>query len=159
MRGESCEIRQGETFEVTTLKVKVAYLRKDIDYLKSIDFTSLLEVAADVDAPETLEIPLSNTGDVHRDNMAVDESEEDIGEELIEIREWSIYGDLPDLEEAIVQSVIQTSLIETSIGGSSGAGTSEVTPSTDARFRVFGLRNKVWTLMSKKEQGRKSSRR
>uniref|UniRef100_M1D7Z6 Polyprotein protein n=1 Tax=Solanum tuberosum TaxID=4113 RepID=M1D7Z6_SOLTU len=73
----------------------------------------------------------TTTGDVPRDDPAVDESEAEIDEELIEIREESIYKDLPDLEETIVQSVIQTSLIEASMGGSSGVVPSEVTLGTN----------------------------
>jgi len=92
------------------LKAEVADLRKDINYLKSTDFTSLSEVVDDVDTLETSEIHLASTGDVHRDGAAVNELEAETGEELIEIREESIYGDLPDLEETIVQSTIQTSL-------------------------------------------------
>ncbi|KAK4706638.1 hypothetical protein R3W88_033808 [Solanum pinnatisectum] len=135
MKVETCESRKGETFEVTTLKAEVAYLRKDVDYLKSTDFTSLLEVADDVDAPETSEVPSATTGYVHRDDTIVDESEAKTDNELIEIREESIYGDLPDLEETIVQSVIQTSMTKTSMGGSNGAIPSEVTPGTDAQVQ------------------------
>ncbi|XP_049406203.1 uncharacterized protein LOC125869818 [Solanum stenotomum] len=101
-RVESCESRQRETSEVTALKSEVVDLRKDIDYLKSTNFISLLKVVDDVDAPETSEIPPATTTDVHRNDTAVDESEAETSEELIEIREESIYGDLPDLEEMIV---------------------------------------------------------
>ncbi|KAG5620160.1 hypothetical protein H5410_005378 [Solanum commersonii] len=106
IRVEACERRQRETSEVMALKVEVVYLRKDIDYLKSTDFTSLLEAADDLDVPETPEIPPATTRDVHRDDAVVDESEAETDEELIEIREKSIYRDLPDLEKMIVQSVI-----------------------------------------------------
>ncbi|KAK4707298.1 hypothetical protein R3W88_033145 [Solanum pinnatisectum] len=127
-RVEACESKQGETSEVMTLKVEVANLRKDVDYLKSTNYTSLLEVVDDVDAPETLEIPPATTGDVHRDDTTVDESETETDEEQIEVREDIIYGDLPYLEETIVQSVIQTSLTETSMVAPSRFGTTDATP-------------------------------
>ncbi|KAG5595587.1 hypothetical protein H5410_036819 [Solanum commersonii] len=53
-------------------------MRKDINYLKSTDFTSLLEVVDDMDAPE---IPPATTGDVHRDDTAVDGSNVETDEE------------------------------------------------------------------------------
>ncbi|XP_049405209.1 uncharacterized protein LOC125868648 [Solanum stenotomum] len=115
MRVEACESRHGETFEVTALKNEVADLWKDVDYLKSTDFTLLLEPADDMDAPETSEIPLATTGDVHMEGTIAYESEIEINEDQKEMREKSIYGDLPDLEETIVQSVIQMSLTEMSM--------------------------------------------
>ncbi|WMV34055.1 hypothetical protein MTR67_027440 [Solanum verrucosum] len=87
---------------------QVANLWKDVDYLKSTNFTSLLEVADDVDVPETFVIPPDTTGDVHRGGIATDELEAETDEEQIEVREKNIYEYLPDLEKTIVQSVIQT---------------------------------------------------
>ncbi|KAG5611137.1 hypothetical protein H5410_022418 [Solanum commersonii] len=106
---------------------------KDVDYLKSKDFASLLEVAYDEDALDTSEIPPATTREVHRNGIAADELEEETDEEKIEVREESIYGDLPDLEEMIIQSVIQTSLTETSMATPSRFGTVGVTPGTEAQ--------------------------
>lgn len=101
------------------MKVKIANLGKGVKYLKYTNFTSLLDVADDLDAPETSKIPLTTTRDVHR----VDESEVETDEDLIEIRDVSIYKDLPNLEEMIMQSVNQTSLSETFMGGGGSSGT------------------------------------
>uniref|UniRef100_M1DYJ4 Polyprotein protein n=1 Tax=Solanum tuberosum TaxID=4113 RepID=M1DYJ4_SOLTU len=60
------------------------------------------------------------------------ESEAATDEEKLEAQEATIYEDLPDLEETIVQSVFQTSLTYTSMEGSSGANI-VVTPGTDAQ--------------------------
>ncbi|KAK4716547.1 hypothetical protein R3W88_014885 [Solanum pinnatisectum] len=106
VRVATCERQQGEFSQVTTLKVEVADLKKDVDYLKSTDFTSLLEVADNMDAPASSEIPPFTTGDVPVDDMAADESKIETDEEQIEVRKESIYRDFLDLEETIVQSVI-----------------------------------------------------
>uniref|UniRef100_M1D9I9 Polyprotein protein n=1 Tax=Solanum tuberosum TaxID=4113 RepID=M1D9I9_SOLTU len=115
------------------MKAEVADLQKDVDYLKFTDFISLLEAADDVDTPETFVIPLDTTGDVHRDGIVADESEAKIDEEQIEVQEEIIYGDLLDLDETIVQSVIHTLLTETSMEAPSGSSTVDVTPGTEAQ--------------------------
>lgn len=58
----------------------------------STDFTSLLDVIDDLDAPKDSKIPPINTEDVHRDGAAVDQSEAETNKEIIEIREEIIYG-------------------------------------------------------------------
>ncbi|XP_049349183.1 uncharacterized protein LOC125813754 [Solanum verrucosum] len=98
MRVGAFERRLGETFEDTTLKAEVADIRKDVHYLKSTDFTSLLKATNDLDIPDTSEIPPATTRDVNMDEAAFDESDAETDEEQIEIRKGSIYGDLTDLE-------------------------------------------------------------
>uniref|UniRef100_M1DDU5 Putative plant transposon protein domain-containing protein n=1 Tax=Solanum tuberosum TaxID=4113 RepID=M1DDU5_SOLTU len=112
-RAETCESRQRVTSEF-------------------IDFTSLLDATEDKDAPASSEMPLATTEDVLMDDVAADESEAETDEEQLNAQEETIYGDLPDLEEMIVQLVNQTSLIEMSMVGSSGASVA-VTLGTDAQ--------------------------
>lgn len=88
---------------MTTLKVEVVDLRKNVKYLKSSDVTSLLEFTNDVDAFVTSEIPPNTTRDEHMDVTTFDESEVEIDEEMIEIWEEIIYGDLSNLVEEVVQ--------------------------------------------------------
>uniref|UniRef100_M1DJH5 Uncharacterized protein n=1 Tax=Solanum tuberosum TaxID=4113 RepID=M1DJH5_SOLTU len=66
------------------------------------------------------------------DDMAASESEAKTDEELLDAQKATISKDLPDLEETIVQSVIQTSLTDTSMEGSSGASVA-VTHGTNAQ--------------------------
>jgi len=60
----------------------------------------LVQTTDDVDSPETSGIPLDTTRDIHREEVAIDESDAETDEEQIEIQEASIYRDLPDLRVA-----------------------------------------------------------
>uniref|UniRef100_M1DWV0 Polyprotein protein n=1 Tax=Solanum tuberosum TaxID=4113 RepID=M1DWV0_SOLTU len=82
-RVTTCGSRQGETSEVSTLKAEMADLRKDVEYLKSTDFTSLMRGADNENAPKTSGIPLATTRDVHRGGIAYEESDAETDEELI----------------------------------------------------------------------------
>lgn len=53
-----------------TSKVEVVDLRKDLDYIKSTNFTSLSEAAEDVDTLTTSKVPLATTRDVQMDDLA-----------------------------------------------------------------------------------------
>uniref|UniRef100_M1DJC5 Putative plant transposon protein domain-containing protein n=1 Tax=Solanum tuberosum TaxID=4113 RepID=M1DJC5_SOLTU len=81
----ACEIRRGETSRVSALKAEVDELRKDVDYLKATDFTSLMRDADDEDDPETLGIPSATTGDVQGDDTTYAESDAKTNVELISV--------------------------------------------------------------------------
>lgn len=55
------ESRQGASLEVIALYVKVADMKNVVEYLKSTDFTSLLEEVNNIDASTTFEIPPTDT--------------------------------------------------------------------------------------------------
>uniref|UniRef100_M1DFJ8 Polyprotein protein n=1 Tax=Solanum tuberosum TaxID=4113 RepID=M1DFJ8_SOLTU len=141
----ACEIRQGETFGVSALEAKVANLRKNVDYLKATNFTSLIRDADDEDATETSGIPLATIGDVQWDSTAHAELDAKTDEELISVHvekvqeEESIFCNLPNLVETIVEQVTQISLAETSTAAPSGFDTaipSEETPGTDSQVQT-----------------------
>ncbi|XP_049364342.1 uncharacterized protein LOC125829122 [Solanum verrucosum] len=90
VRITTCENRQGKSSEVSALKAEVADLRKDVDYLKTIDFGSLIEREDDLDVPETSGIPLATTRYVQRGGTTDDDSDVGTDEELLATPEEEI---------------------------------------------------------------------
>ncbi|XP_049385295.1 uncharacterized protein LOC125849251 [Solanum stenotomum] len=94
-RVEVCERGKCVTTEVMTLKADVSEMRKDVDHLKSTDFTSLFEStevphvpSADVSA--CAEVPPATTGDVVRADVAIAELEAETDEEQLDVQEDAI---------------------------------------------------------------------
>lgn len=111
------------------MKAEVADLRKDIDYLKFTDFTSLIQAANDMDAPETSGSPPNTIGDAHQNELDVGESDAETDEDQIGVHEENIFRDSLDL----AGTVVQTSPAKTSMAVSSGVAAYEVIPGTDAQ--------------------------
>lgn len=61
-----CEKRQRKASKITTSNIDVSVFMKDMDDLKSTDFTSLLEAAHDLDFLKTLDIPPTTMWDAHK---------------------------------------------------------------------------------------------
>ena len=83
-RVTTCERKKGDKSEALSFKDKVAKQKKDIDYPKSTDFTSLLEAANDLETIDTLEITSPTTREVHREDARIDVLDAETDEELIE---------------------------------------------------------------------------
>ncbi|XP_049388204.1 uncharacterized protein LOC125852521, partial [Solanum stenotomum] len=109
MRVEACEQGGRQSHNVTTFRVDIAELRRDVDDLKSIYFSILFDT---VDLPEvsSLEMPAISeippapvTGDATLDNKGDESDTPDTYEEELGNREVVVYDDLEDLEGAMVQ--------------------------------------------------------
>ncbi|XP_049382847.1 uncharacterized protein LOC125847225 [Solanum stenotomum] len=101
-RVETCKSQQRASLEMKTLKADVEDLRKDVDYLKSTNFTSLFEAAEIEGVPGSSKIPPTTTGDVSIEDIVADESEAETHEEQLDAQEETIYGDQQDLKDTIV---------------------------------------------------------
>ncbi|XP_049372612.1 uncharacterized protein LOC125837560 [Solanum verrucosum] len=90
-----CEKGQGATDAVTVLKTDVSELRKDMDHLKSTNFTLLFgmaEISDDqsvdvLEHPTYAEVPPSTIGDDTRDDIATAEFEAETDEDQLENKE------------------------------------------------------------------------
>jgi len=86
-RVTACESRHGMISKVSALKAEIEELRKDVEYLKFSDFTSLIQGVDDEDAPETSGIPPATTVAVQRDRTTNDVSEAKTDEEQIAVHD------------------------------------------------------------------------
>ncbi|KAG5620196.1 hypothetical protein H5410_005414 [Solanum commersonii] len=121
------------------MKAAIAELRKDVDQLKSTDMSLIfgtIEIFDDpsIDIPTHSEEPPTTTRDDIRDDIVVVELETETDEEQFGVQEETVYKGLFDIEEAMVHSVVQTSLRDTSMVSSSGAKVDK-TPSTYAQLQ------------------------
>uniref|UniRef100_M1DZP0 Polyprotein protein n=1 Tax=Solanum tuberosum TaxID=4113 RepID=M1DZP0_SOLTU len=123
-RVTACESIQGETPKVSALKGEIAELKKDVAYLKAIDFTTLMRGADDTDIPETSGIPLTTPGDVQKDDAGHAESETETDEEKVAVHDKSATQTVPD------------ELPTTAPSGSGIASMSEATPKTETRDQI-----------------------
>uniref|UniRef100_M1DM71 Polyprotein protein n=1 Tax=Solanum tuberosum TaxID=4113 RepID=M1DM71_SOLTU len=78
--------QKGGDIRGSALEANVEDLRKDVDYLRSIDFTSLIRGAHGEDAPETSGIPLATIGDVQTGGTTYEESVVETDKEMMESR-------------------------------------------------------------------------
>ncbi|KAG5605523.1 hypothetical protein H5410_027015 [Solanum commersonii] len=103
VRVEICERGQGVTIEVTALKADVSKLRKDVDHLKSVDFTSLFESAEvlGADVSTYSEMLPSTTKDDIMEDTGVAKSKAETDKDQLEERDVAVYVDLADLEGAM----------------------------------------------------------
>ncbi|WMV46050.1 hypothetical protein MTR67_039435 [Solanum verrucosum] len=112
VRVEACEQSRGITNAVTVLKENIVGLGNDVEELKSIDLSMLLDTVKMLeipreDVPASSEIPLTTlTVDVDREDATV-ESEAEIDEEELGVRDAAMYDDLEDLEGSMVQTAVE----------------------------------------------------
>uniref|UniRef100_M1DB70 Polyprotein protein n=1 Tax=Solanum tuberosum TaxID=4113 RepID=M1DB70_SOLTU len=84
------------------------------------------------DMPAYTDVPLATTGDeVRAEGVSATESEAETGEDQLGVDEEATYEGLTEVEEAMVQLVVQTSLRDITIANPCGASVEDA-PSTDA---------------------------
>lgn len=65
------------------MKVNIAGLRQNVDYLKSLDFNYMMRIDNDGGAPPTLNIPLATTRDVHMGDVVATDADAKTDKELV----------------------------------------------------------------------------
>uniref|UniRef100_M1DSE2 Polyprotein protein n=1 Tax=Solanum tuberosum TaxID=4113 RepID=M1DSE2_SOLTU len=113
------------------LTTAVAPFKESIDALVArIKVCERVEIP---DMPVDSDVPPAIPGDeVRADEVGAAESEAEIDEEQLGPQEETIYEGLREIKEAIMRSVMQISLTDVSMEGSSGANV-DVTPSIEAQ--------------------------
>lgn len=87
--------------------------------MKSLNIISLFESAQvpqvpGTDVPSSSDMPPAITGDDTMENAVTTDLDKEKNEEKLNVKERTIYEDLPNLDETMVQSVLQTYLTQTS---------------------------------------------
>uniref|UniRef100_M1DBB2 Polyprotein protein n=1 Tax=Solanum tuberosum TaxID=4113 RepID=M1DBB2_SOLTU len=101
--------KQERSSKVQALQDDVAGLRRDVDYLKCVDFNDLMRTTEDRDSPG---------------EAAAADADAETDEELTTAHEeQNIFGNLSDLVGTVVHPVIQASHAETSTTAPTGPGT------------------------------------
>ncbi|KAG5571456.1 hypothetical protein H5410_061222 [Solanum commersonii] len=131
MRVEVCERGQGITTEVKALKAEVSKLRKDVDHLKSKEFTLLFELARIPHVPSADILVYAQVPPTTMEDVVVVEYEAETDEEQLEVRDAVVYEDMSNLEGAMFEITRQASLRDTTMEGSNAATINE-TSGTDA---------------------------
>uniref|UniRef100_M1DKG3 Polyprotein protein n=1 Tax=Solanum tuberosum TaxID=4113 RepID=M1DKG3_SOLTU len=93
-----------------------------------------------VKIPDVPDMPPATTGDEIRVEEAADlESEGKTDEEMLVVAEKASYEGLTETQKAMVDAVVQDSLVDRPLAAPSGSGTaipSELTPGTDAQVQI-----------------------
>ncbi|XP_049406247.1 uncharacterized protein LOC125869885 [Solanum stenotomum] len=108
-RVDVCEREHGVSTEVIALKVNVSELRKEVNQLKSTDFTPLfgtVEIHNDLSAeiPACVEVPLATTKDDIMQDVVAAEYEAETNEEHLAERDAAIYEGMANLEGAMFET-------------------------------------------------------
>ncbi|WMV08901.1 hypothetical protein MTR67_002286 [Solanum verrucosum] len=127
-----CGRDQGATEGVLTLKDSIAALRSDIDLLKSTDISMIFGTVEILDLPEMHSATIEDEVTIEETVDAVSEDKTD--DEMLEVAEEVSYEGLTEIEEAMIDVAVQTSLVDTPLVDPSGVGIpSKVSPGTNAQ--------------------------
>lgn len=81
------ENRQRQRFKISASKAEVEKIKKDVNYFKSRKLTTFIQATEDSDTPKTLQIPQNTKGDTCWEEVIVDESDVETGEDNIDVHD------------------------------------------------------------------------